>query len=110
MNLLIVCPNGRDALDAVPDHFRFSHGVDVGTAWIGMVEPASYNAIEGLSAAGITVLPVASDQTPLTAAQLAPFAYVSNITTSETAFSLRRKLHHFHGFPPFRPDYDGPLG
>jgi hypothetical protein len=111
MNLLIVCPSGRAALDAIPEHFVFSHGVDVGAAWVGMVEPTSYDSIDALgAAAGIAVLPVVSDPTPLTAAQLAPFAYVTNITASETAFSLRRKLHRQHRFAPFRPDYDGPLG
>ncbi len=110
MNLLVVCPTGRAALDAVPEHFVFSHGVDVGSAWVGMVQPASYESVEGLAAAGITVLPTANDPAPLTAAHLAPFAYVPNITANETAFSLRRKLHRHHGFSPFRPDYDGPLG
>jgi hypothetical protein len=111
MNLLIVCPNGRAALDALPEHFVFSHGVDVGAAWVGMVQPASFDAQDALAGdPGIIVLSVASDPAPLTADQLALFAYIPGVTASETTFSLRRKLHKHHGFAPFRPGYDGPLG
>jgi hypothetical protein len=111
MNLLIVCPKGRGALDALSTHFRFSHGVDVGKKWIGVVEPSSYDAIDALTnSVDVIVLPVSTDATPIDPATLAHFAHVAGITGSETTFSLRRKLHHHHGFPPFRPEYDGPLG